>query len=119
MVDDRHLQLLLGPGDGRRVGALAGEEERAEPAQIVGADEDAVGVLALDRAERGRRGEEDPHVVLVDDPPERPGIGGADRLALVHDRGAAIDQRGVDDVGMADHPADIGGGPEHLVGLTP
>ena len=29
------LQLLLGPGDGRRIGALAGEEQGAEPREIV------------------------------------------------------------------------------------
>jgi len=57
--------------------------------------------------------------MLLDDPPEGAGIGRADRLALIHDRGAADQQRGVDDVGMANHPADIGGGPEYLVRLDP
>ena len=56
----------------------------------------------------------DVHAVLGDDPPERAGVGRADRLALVQDRGAAGEQRRVDDVGVADDPADVGGGPEHL-----
>ena len=46
-------------------------------------------------------------LVVVDEPPERPGIGGADGLALVEHRGGAGDQRPVHDVGMADDPADV------------
>ncbi len=83
MVDHRHLEHFLGPGHGRRIGALTGEEEGAELRQIAGADQMPVRVLALDRAERGRRGEEHPHLMLLDDPPERAGIGGADRFSLV------------------------------------
>ena len=55
--------------------------------------------------------------MLGDDPPEGAGVGRADRLALEQDRRAAVQQRRVDDVGMADHPADIGGRPEHLARL--
>ena len=51
------------------------------------------------------------------DPPEGAGIGRADRLALVEHRRAAVQQRRVDDVGMADHPADIGGAEIDLAGL--
>ena len=43
-----------------------------------------------------------------------PGVGRADRLALVEDGRAAGEQRRVDDVGVADDPADVGGGPVHL-----
>ena len=57
------------------------------------------------------------HLVLRDHPPERAGVGRADRLALVEDRRAAVQQRRVDDVGVADHPADVGGRPEHLARL--
>ena len=39
MVDDRHLELLLGPRDGRRIGALAGEKQGAKPPEVVGADQ--------------------------------------------------------------------------------
>ena len=115
MVDDRNLQLLLGPGHGRRIGALAGQEQRAELRQVMSADQVALRVLALDRAERGRRGEKDAHLMLFDDPPERAGIRRTDRLALVHDRSTAVDQRPVDDIRMPDDPADIRGGPENLV----
>ena len=65
MVDDRHPQHLLGPGDGRRVGALAGQEQRAELRQVMGADQLALRVLALDRAERSRRREKHAHLVLL------------------------------------------------------
>ena len=52
--------------------------------------------------------------MLVDHPPERAGIGRSDRLALVEHRGRSRQQRPVDDVGVADDPADVGGGPEHV-----
>ncbi|MEY9610320.1 hypothetical protein ABIF21_003194 [Bradyrhizobium elkanii] len=64
VVDDRHLQLLLGPLHRRRIGALAGEEQGAEAREIVIPDELALGVFLLDRAERGRRGEEGDRLVL-------------------------------------------------------
>src|SRR6516164_8265574 len=92
MVDDRDAQLLLGPGDGRRVGALAGQEQRPELLEIASPDQIAV---PLDRTEGGRCRKEDPNAMLLDDPPEGAGIGRADRLALIHDRGAADQQRGV------------------------
>ena len=57
------------------------------------------------------------HAVLGRDPPERARVGGADRLALVEHGRRAEQQRAVDDVGVADDPADIGGGPVHVAGL--
>ena len=98
MVDDRDTEMLLGPGDGRRVGPLAGEEQRPEVPQIAVADQLTVGVFALDRAEGGRRGEEHPHMMLLDDAPEGAGIGRADRLSFVHDGRATQEQRRIDDV---------------------
>ena len=74
----------------------------------------AVGVLLLDRPDRGGRGEQRLDAVLRDHPPERAGVRGADRLALVEHGRRAGDQRRVDDVGVADDPADVGGGPPHL-----
>ena len=53
-------------------------------------------VLALDGPEGGRRGEEAPDAVLGDHPPERAGVGRADRLALEQDRGRAGEERRVD-----------------------
>ena len=117
MVDDGHLQLLLGPFDRVGIGALAGQEQRAEVRDVVAADMLAVRVLLLDGAERGRRGEQRHDAVLGDDAPECAGVGRADRLALEQDRRRAVQQRPVDDVGMADHPADIGSRPEDLAGL--
>src|SRR5207253_1352669 len=67
----------------------------------------------------GGRGEEGDGAVLADHAPERAGVRGADRLALVEDRGAALQQRPVDDVGVAHRPADVGGGPPHLAGANP
>ncbi len=109
--------MLLRPLDGVGIGALAGQEQGAEFRQVVFGDELAVRVFLLDGAEGGRRGEQGRDLVLGDHPPEGAGIGRADRLALVEDRGAAGEQRRVDDIGMADDPADIGGGPIHLARL--
>ena len=88
VIDHGHFQQLLGPFDRRRIGALAGEEQRAEIRQVVLRDQLAVRVFLLDGAERGRRGEQRDALVLGDDAPERAGVRRADRLALVEDRGA-------------------------------
>ena len=106
--------MLLRPLDGRRIGALAGQKQRAEFRQVVLREQLAVRVFLADGAERGRRGEQRDHAVLGADAPERAGVGRADRLALVQDRGAAVEQRRIDDVGVADHPADVGARPPHF-----
>jgi hypothetical protein len=74
----------------------------------------ALRVFFLDGAERGRRREHGGAAVLGDHAPERAGIRRADRLALVEDRRAAVDERRIDDVAVTDHPADIGSRPIHL-----
>ena len=108
--------IFLRPLDGRRVGALAGEEQRAEFRQVVFPDELALRVFLSDGAEGRRRGEQRHHAVLRNHAPERAGIGRADRLAFVEDRRAAVEQRRIDNVGVADHPADIGARPPHFAG---
>ena len=69
---------------------------------------------AHERANRGRRGVENVHAVLIDDGPEAVAIGEIGR-ALVHERSAAVGQRPVDDVGMPGDPADVGGAPVDVV----
>jgi hypothetical protein len=64
VVDHRHPEHLFGPFHRVRVGALAGEEQRAEFREIVAADQRALRVLLLDGAEGGRRGEEGDGLVL-------------------------------------------------------
>src|SRR3974390_251454 len=71
----------------------------------------AVGVLFADGTEGGWRGKQCDYAVLRGDAPKRAGIWGADRFALVEDRGAAVEQRRIDDIAMADHPADLGSRP--------
>ncbi len=117
VVDDRTVQRPHRPVQGVGVGAFAGEEQVLERRQVVLAHLERVRVLALDGAERGRRGEQHLDLVVGDHPPEGPGIGRAHRLAFVDDRRAAVKQRGVDDIGMADDPADIRGRPVHIAGL--
>lgn len=64
---------------------------------------------------RGRR-EQRTHPVLLDHSPERARVGGADGLALVQHRRRSGQQRAVDDVAVADHPAHVRGGPHDLAG---
>ena len=117
VVVDRAFQMVLGPGQGVGVGPLAGEVERVEAGDVVVREAGRIGIVPLDRAESRRRREHGAHAVLRDHPPIGPGIRRADRLALVEDRRATIDQRCVNDVGVADHPADIRRRPPHLAGL--
>ncbi len=117
MVDHRLVEHLFRPFDGVRIGALAGEEQRVHRADVVLLEQRRLRVLLAHGAERGRRGEEGADLVFLDHPPERAGVRRADRLAFVEDGRAAVQQRRVDDVGMADDPADVGGGPVGLAGL--
>ncbi len=114
VVDHRHPELVLGPVQGVGVTALSGQEQRLELREVVLADVGTVRVLPLDGAERGGGGEQGGDAVLGDHPPERSRVRGTYRLALVEDGGVAVEQRSVDDVGVADHPSHVGGGPVHL-----
>ena len=105
MIDDRHTELLFGPQERGRIAPLTGEEERAERAQIVLADVLAVGVFPFDGPERRRRREERSHTMLGDQTPERARVGRADGFALIQDRGVPIEERAIDDVGVAHRPA--------------
>ncbi len=99
-----------------RVEPLPSEEEVAKRRHRVFRCKFAVRVLFLDGADRSRGGEQGLDTVLRDHPPERAGVRGAYGLALVEHGRGAHQQRRVHDVGVSDHPADIGGGPPHLTG---
>ncbi len=117
VVDDGDAELFVGPVVGVGVQTLPGEVEGLEVRQVVALDLRAFRVLPLDRA-NGRRGREHRHrAVFRHDPPEGARIGGADRLAFVDDRRRAGEQRGVDDVGVADDPAHVAGGEHRLAWL--
>ena len=68
-------------------------------------------------ADRRRRGVEERHAVALDQlPPDV--LVGVVRSPLPHHRGRAVEQRPVDDVGVAGDPADVGRAPVHvLLGL--
>ena len=74
-------------------------------------------VLLLQHADRRRRGEHRRDAVLLDQPPPDAGVG-PDRQALVEDRRHAGDERAVDDVAVADDPADVAGREVGLAGLA-
>jgi hypothetical protein len=76
-----------------------------------------VGFAGLDqRTDGGRGGVEDVDLVVLDHLPEAAGVGEGGH-AFEHDLGAAAGERAVGDVGVAGDPADVGGTPEHIVGL--
>ena len=114
VVDDRDTEARFRPVQRVGIAALAREEQRAEAAEVVGGNVAALRILLLDRAERGGRREQHVHAVLGDEPPEGAGVRRADGLALVEDRRAALEERRVDDVRVADDPADVGRGPVGL-----
>ena len=115
VVDDRPAQRFGDPGRRRLVQRLAGQEQRAQARQVVLLQ---VGrVLLLQHAHRGGRAEHRGDLVLLDQAPPDAGIG-ADRQAFVHDRRHAGDQRAIDDVAVAHHPADVAGGEVGLARLA-
>ncbi len=114
VVHHRDAQAFPRPVVGVRVEPLAGEEQGAQAAHVVAAQVLPARVLLLDGPQRGRRGEQPLDTVLGHHPPERAGVGGAHRLALVQHGGRPQQQGGVDDVGVADDPADVGGRPPRL-----
>ena len=117
VVDHRHAEQVGRPAVGLRVQALAGQEQVAQRSDVVGVEKCSVRVLLLHRADCGGRGEQCRHAVFGDHPPQRTGVRGADRLAFVEHGGAAGEQGAVDDVGVADDPADVGGRPEDFTGV--
>jgi hypothetical protein len=64
--------------------------------------------VLLEHPRRRRRREHDVDLVFLDDLPPDAGVR-TQRRSLVHDGAHAGDQRTVDDVGVADDPADVGG----------
>ncbi len=119
MIDDRNTELLFRPVQRIGIGALAGEKQCPKFFEIVVTDELPLRVLLLDGAKCGRRSEHDRHLVLCNHPPECSGVRRADGLAFVEDGRVAVEQRRIDDVGVADDPADIGCRPVHFPGLYP
>ena len=119
VIDHRHADLFLGPVKRIGIGALAGQEQITEMRKIEILHQRTVRIFALDGAERRRRSEQDIDLVVADHPPERTGVGCPHRLAFVKNGGAAVKQRRVNDVGMADDPADIGRRPVYVTGIHP
>ena len=117
VVDHRYAKDLRGPRVGVRVQSLASLKQIAQRREVIATQVGPVGILLADHSDRGRGGEQHLDAVFGDDPPECARIGSAHRLTLVqHGRGTS-EQRPVDDVGMADHPAHIGGRPEDIAGF--
>jgi hypothetical protein len=91
VIDHRDFQKRFRPFQRRRIGALAGEKQGAKFCQIVLREQLSLRVFLLDGAERGWRREHGDGTVLGNDAPERAGVGRANWLALVEDRGAAVE----------------------------
>ena len=113
-IDDRacaFADMGVVPVPGFRVDRLTDRSQNAQTGQVIFFDK--TGAFAHQRANRGRGGVEDADFVLFADLPETPDIRVA-RNPFEHQGGCAIGQRAVHDIGMAGHPADIGGAPIHL-----
>ena len=106
--------MALRPEDGIGVGTFAGKIDGLQVGQVIAADQQPFGIIALDGAQRGGCGEEGAHLMFGDHPPEGPGIGSADRLAFIDDRCASGDQRAIADIAVAHDPAHVGRRPEHI-----
>ncbi len=114
MVHHRNTQDLTRPAVRIRVQPLAGRKEGAQGGGVVPGQLCRLGISLADRAQgRGRR-EQDVDLVVLHHAPECPRIRGPHRLALVEDRGGTGQQRAINNVGMAHHPADVGRRPHHV-----
>jgi hypothetical protein len=96
------------PDVGLRVDRLPDRTEDAQRRHVV-LVRDLVALLH-ERADRGRGGVEDRHLLLGDDLPPAAPLREV-RGALVEDLGRPVGQRAVDDVGVPGHPADVRGAP--------
>ena len=94
VIDHRHAELRLRPINVSGSQRSPARYSRRKRDEIVRRHQLAVGILALDRAKRGRRREEHADAVLRAYAPERAGIGRADRLAFVEHRRAAVEAAG-------------------------
>lgn len=72
-----------------------------------GFEELVVRVVAADGAQGCRRGAEDVDFVFFEDSPEGGGVGRSDWFAFEEDGCRTGEERGVEDVGMSDYPADV------------
>ena len=102
------------PHPGLGIDRLADRAEQAQRREIV-----LLRVLVAEPhegADRRRRGVEDRDAVALDDVPEAVGPR-VRRRALVHQRGRAVREDPVDDVGVARHPAAVGRAPVGVVVL--
>ena len=117
VIDHRAVEQAFGPAHGVGIGALAGQEQGFEAGQVVAGEQPALRVLLLDGAEGGGGGEERLHAVFGDHAPEDAGIRRSHRLALEQNRRVAVEQRRIDDIAVAHHPADVAGRPPAIAGL--
>ncbi|MNE12306.1 hypothetical protein D3C80_1050960 [compost metagenome] len=102
---------------GAGIELLTRQEQLAQRAEVVLADQLALRVFLADGTHGGGRTEQRVDLVLFHHPPVGRGVRRADRFAFVEHRGAAAHQRPIDDQRMADHPPHIGNAPPHVPGL--
>src|SRR5262249_54879183 len=111
VVDDRNSIVqhsMLEPLPGRRVEHLPCAENPLQRGQVRATG--GVFAVAHQQADGGWRGEDAADAELLDDLPDQAGRRVVDR-PLEGDRAAAGQQWRVDDVAVADYPADVGGRP--------
>ena len=107
MVDDGNAQLPFRPLQRVGVRPLARQEQGAETVKIVLLDQLAIGVVPLDGPECRGSGEQDRNVVFRNDAPKDTGIRRPHGFSFEQDGRTPMGQRPVNNIGMADGPAQI------------
>ena len=117
VIDHRNLQAVLGPFERIRIRSFACQKQGLEFRQVIVLHQLCLGVFALNRPEGSGGGEHNLDLVIGYHPPECARIRRAHRFALKNYGGATLEQRSVDNIGMPDHPADIGCRPVDITGI--
>ncbi|EKD38576.1 MAG: hypothetical protein ACD_75C00690G0001 [uncultured bacterium] len=99
------------------IGTLAGKIETFKAGNVILFDKLALGILFFDGPEGSRSREQRLHLMLGNDAPEGAGIGSSDGLSFIENRGGTLQQRGINDIGMTDNPADVGSRPPDFTGI--
>mmetsp|Transcript_4189 Transcript_4189/g.5166 ORF Transcript_4189/g.5166 Transcript_4189/m.5166 type:complete len:228 (-) Transcript_4189:1082-1765(-) len=106
VVDHSSGKILFEPVDGVGVAALTRHAEAVQAARVPLLCVITLVVLLLEHSHTGGCHEEHVDLVLLDFLPDNAGVG-RDWLALEEDRGSTLEQGTVNDVRMADDPANI------------
>ena len=101
-----------------RVTTLPCHELRFEMAHIILRQQFAFRVITLDGTDGGWRGEHDFNFMFRNHPPECPRIRRAHGFAFIQHGCASLEERGVNNIGMANNPPNIRCRPKNIPRVT-